>query len=457
MLTLDAIRDCLEGGIPSTVATCSTDGVPNVTYVSQAHYVDPTHIALSFQFFSKTHQNVLVNPNAEVAVYGPVSGIRHHMEVQFIRTESSGPLFESMKARLAGIASHVGMSDVFKLQGADVYKVLSIARVTRDELPSPPSRINLLSALRAVVEPMSRATDLAALLDDSLTALESRLEIRHSMILMLDAVGKRLYTVASRGYAQSGVGSEIALGCGVVGVAAEQRTPILIPHATKEYSYARAIRDSAERAGLTATLETAIPLPGLADSGSQLAVPIIAGRALLGVLFVESPSDRNFGYQMEDALVAIAGALALAIRSLQEHPEGGDIPPPTASSKEPDGGAAGVESNAATITIKHYAADDSVFIGDDYLIKGVAGSILAKLVRDYLCSKRTEFSNRELRLDPSIRLPDLSDNLEARLVLLQRRLAERSACLQMQRTGRGRFRLSATHPVELVEVLASRV
>ena len=241
-----------------------------------------------------------------------------------------------------------------------------------------------------------------------------------------------------------------------MGVAAEQRTPILIPHATTEYSYARAIRDSAERAGLTATLETAIPLPGLADSGSQLAVPIIAGRALLGVLFVESPSDRNFGYQMEDALVAIAGALALAIRSLQENPEGGDIPPPTASSKEPDGVAAAVENHGATITIKHYAADDSVFIGDDYLIKGVAGSILAKLVRDYLCSKRTEFSNRELRLDPSIRLPDLSDNLEARLVLLQRRLAERSACLQMQRTGRGRFRLCATHPVELVEVLAGR-
>ena len=65
--------------------------------------------------------------------------------------------------------------------------------------------------------------------------------------------------------------------------------------------------------------------------------------------------------------------------------------------------------------------------------------------------------NRELRLDPSIRLPDLSDNLEARLVLLQRRLAERSACLQMQRTGRGRFRLKATSPVELVEVSASRV
>ncbi len=456
-ILLDDIRECLEGGIPSTVVTCSADGVPNATYITQAHYVDPSHIALSFQFFSKTHQNVLVNPHAEVAVIGPITGVRYHMEVQYLRTETSGPLFETMKARLAGIASHVGMSKVFKLQGADVYRVLSITHVSRDELPIPPPRINLLSALRYVVEPMSRAADLAALFDDNLANLESQLDIRHSMVLMLDSPGQRLYTVASRGYAQSGVGSEIALGCGIIGVAAAHRTPILISYATAEYSYGRAIRDSAERAGMSATFEIAIPFPGLPDSRSQLAVPIIAGRALLGVLFVESPSDTRFGYQDEDALVAVAGALALAIRALQETPEGGDIPSTTTPGSNPDSAAPAVEIHGAAITIRHYAADDSVFIGDDYLIKGVAGAILTKLVRDYLCSQRTEFSNRELRLDPSIRLPDLSDNLEARLVLLQRRLLERSACLQMERTGRGRFRLRTMRPLQLVEVSASRM
>ena len=102
--------------------------------------------------------------------------------------------------------------------------------------------------------------------------------------------------------------------------------------------------------------------------------------------------------------------------------------------------------------MRDYAADSSVFVGDDYLIKGVAGSILAKLVRDYLGAQRTEFSNRELRLDPAIPLPDVSDNLEARLVLLQRRLADRAACIQMERTGRGRFRLNVSRPVQLVEM-----
>jgi hypothetical protein len=63
-ITVDAIRDCLEGVIPATVATCAPDGTPNVSYVSQLNYVDSEHVALTFQFFNKTRQNVLANPRA---------------------------------------------------------------------------------------------------------------------------------------------------------------------------------------------------------------------------------------------------------------------------------------------------------------------------------------------------------------------------------------------------------
>jgi hypothetical protein len=104
------------------------------------------------------------------------------------------------------------------------------------------------------------------------------------------------------------------------------------------------------------------------------------------------------------------------------------------------------------VVIRRYCANDSVFLDDDYLIKGVAGAILWKLVSDYAHGERTEFSNRELRLDPCIRLPDVTDNLEARLILLQRRLAERGAPLRIEKTGRGRFRLCVSRPVELVEI-----
>ena len=102
--------------------------------------------------------------------------------------------------------------------------------------------------------------------------------------------------------------------------------------------------------------------------------------------------------------------------------------------------------------MRHYLANSSIFIGDSYLIKGVAGAILSKLLREHTQQGRSEFSNRELRLDPAIRLPDVADNLEARLLLLQRRLSEQSQHIRIEKTGRGRFRLCVSRPVELVDV-----
>jgi len=103
------------------------------------------------------------------------------------------------------------------------------------------------------------------------------------------------------------------------------------------------------------------------------------------------------------------------------------------------------------IGVRHFASNDSVFIGDTYLIKGVAGAILWKLLREYTAQGRTEFCNRELRLDASLGLPDVTDNLEARLVLLQRRLQEQSPHIRIEKTGRGRFRLCVARPVLLSE------
>ena len=102
-------------------------------------------------------------------------------------------------------------------------------------------------------------------------------------------------------------------------------------------------------------------------------------------------------------------------------------------------------------SVRRYRENDSIFIGGDYLIKGVAGAIFWKLLRDYTNQGRTEFTNRELRLDPSIRLPELSENLEARLILLQRRLEERCPFVRLDRSERGRVRLIVARPLRLTE------
>ena len=38
--SLEVIRTCFEGVVPAVLATCDAAGVPNVSIVSQVHYVD---------------------------------------------------------------------------------------------------------------------------------------------------------------------------------------------------------------------------------------------------------------------------------------------------------------------------------------------------------------------------------------------------------------------------------
>jgi len=169
------LRECFEGVIPSTVATCALDGTPNITYISQTHYVDAGHVALSYQFFNKTRQNILANPRATVGVLNPVTGSRYRLDVEYLRTETAGPLFESMKAKLAGIASHTGMSGVFRLLGSDVYRVLAVERVSAGDLGAARDSRPLLQALRPVAARIARSLDLSSLLDDVLEGLDTQL------------------------------------------------------------------------------------------------------------------------------------------------------------------------------------------------------------------------------------------------------------------------------------------
>jgi adenylate cyclase len=442
VIALSSLRNLMEGVVPSTVATCAPDGTPNVSFVSQLHYVDESHVALSFQFFSKTRQNVLANPRASVLTIDPQTGAQFRFDLEYLRTETEGPLYETMKAKLAGIASHEGMTGVFRLLGSDLYRVLEVEKLAGGEVSAPPRR-NLLPAVRAVAERIARCTELSMLLDELLSALESILEIRHAMVLLTDARSEHLYTVASRGYQRSGIGSEIAFGDGVIGVAARARTPIRLTHAALEYSYGRAIRERAEAGGFSASLTTQIPFAGLERSGSQLAVPICSGAQLIGVLYVESPEEQRFRYDDEDALVAIAAQLGFAIRLLQQAEDGDAV--------AAAGHGAPPRAAGTAACVRRYRENDSIFIGDDYLIKGVAGAIFWKLLRDYTNQGRTEFTNRELRLDPSIRLPELSENLEARLILLQRRLEERCPFVRLDRSERGRVRLIVARPLRLTE------
>ena len=122
----DEIRAVMENGVPVVLATCSKDGVPNVSIVSEVYYVDPERVALSFQFFSKTIRNVRENPRASLILNDLLGGRRWVLRVDYERSETSGPIFDAMDLQIEAIASVTGMSGIFKLRAADIYKVVSV-------------------------------------------------------------------------------------------------------------------------------------------------------------------------------------------------------------------------------------------------------------------------------------------------------------------------------------------
>jgi hypothetical protein len=438
---LSAIRNCLEGIVPSIIATADAEGTPNVSLISQVQYVDAGHVALSYQFFNKTRRNLLATKYASVCVVDPDSNAQYRLSIEYLETQTSGPLFEAMRAKLAGIASHSGMQEVFRLLGSDVFRVREIEPLPSATMP-PRIGTNLLSAARRTCERIATCDELGELFDAALAGMQQHFGIEHAMVMMLDRTTDRLYTVASRGYPVSGIGSEVGLGEGVIGVAAAQGVPIRIGHMASEYSYGTAVRDTARAAGLEWQHTTAIPYPGLNAPQSQIAMPILRHGKTAGVLFAESPEPNQFGYDEEDALSLVAGQLSVLI-ALLRHEEAPEKPSPQPGSDATTG---------REIRVRHYCADNTVFVGHEYLIKGVAGAILWKVAREHANSGRTEFTNRELRLDPALKLPEYAENLEARLVLLQRRLRERNAGIAIDKSGRGRFRLVVEGCLTLEEI-----
>jgi hypothetical protein len=125
----DEIRPVMDNGIPAVIVTCSADGWPNATIISQVYYVDTTRVALSFQFFNKTIRNVRENPRASVCLNDVAGSANWILQLEFDHSESAGPVFDEMDMRIEAIASATGMSGIFKLRAADIYRVKSVRKV----------------------------------------------------------------------------------------------------------------------------------------------------------------------------------------------------------------------------------------------------------------------------------------------------------------------------------------
>jgi hypothetical protein len=452
MMKLSTIPQCFQGVIPSLIASADATGLPNVTYVSQVYLVDDQHVALSQQFFNKTRRNLEENPQATAEVYDPVTMQAYRLRLKFLRSEKSGPLFDTMKLRIQAIASHTGMEGVFRLIAADIFEVLRAEKVdgflteidAPNETVSPTGMRTEIRGLQLVSDRINRADDLETLLAATLDALDIYFGMSNTIVLLNDEPTQKLITIACRGYG-GGVGAEVAIGEGLIGTSARERRVLRMSGLHEGLRYGRAVRRSVMSDGGRA-VRPEIPLPGLANAQSALILPLLIEDRLIGILAAESPDPMAFGEWDEAYLGVIANQIALGIDRVIDDdaaPVEQDAPPPLRATPPPP-----VRTRH---TLTYYRDDDCVFLNDEYLVRNVPGRILWKLLGEWKREGRTSFTNRELRMDRALGLPDVKDNLESRLILLKHRLREKCPDVQITPAGRGKFTLDIAADLELVE------
>jgi putative methionine-R-sulfoxide reductase with GAF domain len=283
------------------------------------------------------------------------------------------------------------------------------------------------------------------LLGGALAALHEVFGFTHSMILVPDDSGQRLVTIASHGYGDAAIGAEVALGDGLIGSVAQAQQLVRIACVSSELRYGRAVRAQYQQSGAALAAAKEIPLPRLADAESQMAIPLLVQDRLVGVLALESRTSVAFSQWHEAFLQVLANQIAAGIDRMLEQAREDEPGPPERPS------ASSLARSTRKRSFTYYRNDDCVFVDGEYLIRNVPAKILWKILRAHETEGRTEYSNRELRLDPALGLPAFKDNLESRLILLRKRLEQKCSDVRLVPTRRGRFAIEIDCELELVE------
>ena len=436
MRSLSEIEACFQGVVPSYLATSSADGEANVTPVSIVHLLSPRRVGVSCQFMNKSLRNLRETKQAQLMLIDPQSAAEYLLDVVFDGLLETGAVFDKMDATLQGVASQSGMSGIFTLAGVVEFEVLEWRKTTPEQssVVTSVAGADPIDSLERIFTSMASATDVDALFDHTFVALSRELGLEHGFLLLLDGAGERLYNVASHGLSPARFGAEVALGEGIYGTAAERKTSIRTGSMRRERLMAQAVARESHHED-----PTYLALPGLADVESSVAVPLLQGERCIGVLCFQSPESGAFTAACEKTLNLVARQLAALMAALGVGAKDVEV-----SAKRGPVGA-----RALACRIKFFESDGSIFVDDEYLIKGVAGRILWRVLSNYATEQRDEFSSKEIRLDPEVGLPAIKDNLEARLIALRKRIEERTDFLRVEKTGRGRFRLEVTRELLL--------
>ncbi|RMG93090.1 MAG: GAF domain-containing protein [Chloroflexi bacterium] len=149
-------------------------------------------------------------------------------------------------------------------------------------------------------------TTLTTILDQNQLILEvvelvkATFNYYHVHIYLLDETGQNLVMKGGTGEAGRAMlvgGHKIAVGKGLVGKAAQTRKPVLVPDVSQSSEW--------------------LPNPLLPETKSELAVPVIAGDELLGVLDIQNNLVNSLDEEDAEVIEAVANQIGIALKNAQ--------------------------------------------------------------------------------------------------------------------------------------------
>lgn len=306
---------------------------------------------------------------------------------------------------------------------------------------------------------MATSKTAAAAVECVLQGLELEFHIPHSIVYEYHRQHKVLIPLGWRGFVDELPSAPVGIGTGAVGLALLRKNTVNLQQ-PKNADWRRAVDD--ETVAHRLEVRDSVSLPGLQNIQSVIAVPILHKDHVLGILAAGSDIKGAFGRRLEFALEILAVQLGPYLSEgnaiidseswgdpSQGVAAGNDVPAITAGV---DGSSQAVATDADTkplvTKIKYHESDDSIFVNNVYVTKGLPGRILYWFIQKYQHNS-PEVSLRELRREVHLQSPNGKDNLDSRLIFLRKRLSEKNVSMQISSIGRGRFRLEAESPIEI--------
>jgi GAF domain-containing protein len=160
-------------------------------------------------------------------------------------------------------------------------------------------RLDELTILSEVALAGASSLDLTQVLEQMLAAIRRTLRFETFEFILLDPSTELLHTEASYGLPPTAADLDTKIGEGIVGWVAQQRQPLLVPDVQQDPRY----------------------ISVLPHTLSELAVPLVVGDRLIGVMNVESLEVNRFTGDDQQLLMALGGQLAVIIENARLHRE----------------------------------------------------------------------------------------------------------------------------------------